>query len=189
MLHHVPEFLPFLRLDNTLLQGYTTFCSIDPLIDTGCVCLLAVVNNAAIIWIYKCLSLCFQILGYILQSKNYSNSIFSFLRNCHAVLHTAVVAQSCPTLCDPMDWGTPGFPVHHHLPELAWTHVHWVSDGIHPSHPLSPTSPAALNPSQHQCLFQRVSSAHQGAKVAASFYIPISSAQGFQFLHILTHTG
>ena len=49
MLHHVPEFLPFLRLDNTLLQGYTTFCSIDPLIDTGCVCLLAVVNNAAII--------------------------------------------------------------------------------------------------------------------------------------------
>ena len=43
------------------------------------------------------------------------------------------VAQSCPTLCNPMDCSTPGFPVHHHLPELAQTHVHWVSDTIQPS--------------------------------------------------------
>ena len=46
------------------------------------------------------------------------------------------VAQSCPTLCDPMDCSTPGLPVHHHLPELTQTHVHWVSDAIQPSHPL-----------------------------------------------------
>ena len=50
------------------------------------------------------------------------------------------VAQLCPTLCDPMDCNTPGFPVLHHLPELAQTHVHRVSDAIKPSHPLSSLS-------------------------------------------------
>ena len=49
-----------------------------------------------------------------------------------------IVVQSCPTLCDPMDCSTPGFPVLHHLMELAQTHVHWVSDAIQPSYPLSP---------------------------------------------------
>ena len=48
------------------------------------------------------------------------------------------VAQSCATLCDPMDCSTPGLPVHHQLPELAQTHVRWVGDAIQPSHPLSP---------------------------------------------------
>ena len=71
----------------------------------------------------------------------------------------------CPTLCDPMDWGTPGFPVHHQLPELAQTHVHWVGDAIQPSHPLPSPSPPALNLSQHQGLFQWVSSSHKVAKV------------------------
>ena len=73
--------------------------------------------------------------------------------------------QSCPTLCDPMDCSMPGLPVHHQLPELARTHVHWVSDAIQPSHPLSSPSPPAFNPSQHQGLFQWVSSLHQVAKV------------------------
>ena len=63
------------------------------------------------------------------------------------------VAQSCPTLCDPMDCSTPGFPVLHQLPELAQTHIHWVSDAIQPSHPLSSTSPPDFNLSQHQGLF------------------------------------
>ena len=74
------------------------------------------------------------------------------------------VAQSCPTLCDPMDYSMPGFPVHHQLPELAQTHVHLVGDGIQPSHPLS--SPfLAFSLSQHQCLFQWVSSLHLVTKV------------------------
>ena len=64
------------------------------------------------------------------------------------------VAQSCPTLCDPMNHSTPGLPVHHQLPEFTETHVHWVSDAIQPSHPLSSPSPPAPNPSQHQSLFQ-----------------------------------
>ena len=73
-------------------------------------------------------------------------------------------AQSCPTLCDPMDCSTPGFPVLNSLPEFAQTHVHWVSDAIQPSHPLSPPSPA-FNFPQHQGLFQWVSSSPQVAKV------------------------
>ena len=64
------------------------------------------------------------------------------------------VTQSCPTLCDPMNHSTPGLPVHHQLPEFTQTHIHRVSDAIQPSHPLSPPSPPALNPSQHQGLFQ-----------------------------------
>ena len=62
------------------------------------------------------------------------------------------VSQSCPTLCDPMNRSTPGLPVHHQLPECTQTHVHWVSDAIQPSHPLSSPSPPAPNPSQHQGL-------------------------------------
>ena len=74
------------------------------------------------------------------------------------------VAQSCLTLCDPMDCSTPGFSVLHQLPELAQTHVHRVGDAIQPSHLLSSPSPSALNLSQHQVLFQWVSSSHQVAK-------------------------
>ena len=56
------------------------------------------------------------------------------------------VAQSCPTLCDPMKRGAPGLPVHHQLPELTQTYVHQVSDAIQPSHPLSSPSPSAPIP-------------------------------------------
>ena len=63
------------------------------------------------------------------------------------------VAQPCPTLCDPMDCSTPGFPVDHQLLELAQIHVHEVGDAIQPSHTLSSPSPPALSLSQHQGLF------------------------------------
>ena len=64
------------------------------------------------------------------------------------------VAQSCLTLCDPMNRSMPGLPVQHQLPEFTQTHVHRVSDTIQPSHPLPSPSPPAPNPSQHQSLFQ-----------------------------------
>ena len=64
------------------------------------------------------------------------------------------VAQSWPTLCDPMNRSTPGLAVHHQVPEFAQTHVHRVGDTIQPSHPLLSPSPPAPNPSQHQGLFQ-----------------------------------
>ena len=73
-------------------------------------------------------------------------------------------AQSCPTLCDPMDCSTPGFPVYHQLLALTQTHVHWVGDAIQPSHPLLSPSLPAFNLSQHLSLFQWVSSSHQVAK-------------------------
>ena len=62
----------------------------------------------------------------------------------------SLVSQSCPTLYSPMDFSTPGFPVHHQLPEPAQTHVHCIDDAIQPSHPLSSPSPPAFNLSQHQ---------------------------------------
>ena len=68
-------------------------------------------------------------------------------------LQFSSVAQSCLTLCDPIDRSTPGLPVHHQFPESTQTHVHWVSDAIQPSHSLPSPSPPVLNLSQHQGLF------------------------------------
>ena len=73
----------------------------------------------------------------------------------HLVIFS-LVALSCPTLCNPMDGSTPGFPGHHQLPELAQTHVHQVDDVIQPSHPLSSPSPSTFKLFQHQGLFQWV---------------------------------
>ena len=79
-------------------------------------------------------------------------------------LQFSSVAQSCPTLCDPMNHSTPGLPVHHQLPEFTQTHVHRVSVAIQPSHPLSSPSPPAPNPSQYQSLFQWVNLSHEWPK-------------------------
>ena len=81
------------------------------------------------------------------------------------VIQFISVTQSCLTLCDCMDCSMPGLPVHHQLLEFTQTHVHGVGDAIQPSHPLSCHSPPAFNLSQHQGLFQWVSSSHQVAKV------------------------
>ena len=75
------------------------------------------------------------------------------------------VTKWCPTLCDPMDCSVPGLSVPHYLLEFAQVHVHWISDAIQPSHPLSLSSPSAFNLSQYQSLFQWVSCSHQVAKV------------------------
>ena len=72
------------------------------------------------------------------------------MRHSKNYLQFSSVTQSCPTLCDPMNYSTPGLPVHHQLSEFTQTHVHQVSDTIQPSHPLSSPSPPAHNPSQHQ---------------------------------------
>ena len=82
-----------------------------------------------------------------------------------SVIQFRSVAQSCPTLCDPINHSTPGLPVHQQLLEFTQTHVHQVGDAIQTSHPLSSPSPPAHNPSQHQGLFQWVNSSHQVAKV------------------------
>ena len=74
------------------------------------------------------------------------------------------LTKSYPTFLTPWDCSMPGFPIVHYLPEFAQTHVHWVDDAIQPSHPLSPSFPPNLNPSQHQGLFQWVGSFHQVPK-------------------------
>ena len=92
------------------------------------------------------------------------------------------VIQSCPTLCDPMDCSTSGFPVHHHLPELAQTHVHWVGDAIQPSCPLLSPSPSALDLSQHQGIFQWVSSSsgdHSTGASASASVLPMNIQDWF----------
>ena len=91
--------------------------------------------------------------------------ILNLLLRVLGLLQFSSVAQSCPTLCDPMDCSMPGLPVHHQLPEFTQTRVCWVSDAIQPSHPLlSPPLPT-FNLSQHQGLFKWVGSLHQVAKV------------------------
>ena len=100
-------------------------------------CILIVVEQQGWIWLY--------------QTPNKEKVQFSS------------VSQSCPTLCDPMDCSTPDFPVYYQLPESTH-HVHWVSDAIQPSHPLSSPSHPTFNISQNQGLFQWVSSLYQGGQ-------------------------
>ena len=98
------------------------------------------------------------------QEKNVhcpSESPFSSVQ-----LNRSVVSK----FCSPMNHSMPGLPVHHQLLESTHTHVHWVGDVIQPSHPLSSPSPPALNLSQHQGLFQWVSSSRQVAKVLEFFF-------------------
>ena len=103
---------------------------------------------AQIVFLFKCASAP-KLLSYFFKSP----------------LQFSSVSQSCPTLCDSMNRSMPGLPVHHQLLEFTQTHIHWVSDAIKPSHPLSFPSPPAFNLSQHQGLFKWVSSSHQEAKV------------------------
>ena len=76
----------------------------------------------------------------------------------------SLVTQSCPTLCDTMNCSMLGLPVHHQLPELTQTHVHWIDDAIQPSYPLSFPCPPTFNHSQNQGLFKWINSSHQVAK-------------------------
>ena len=89
-----------------------------------------------------------------LTSPALAGSIYT--TNANWEVQFSSVAQSCPTLCDPMNCSTPGLPVHHQLPEFTQTHIHRVRDAIQPSHSLSCPSPSAPDPSQHQSLFQWV---------------------------------
>ena len=91
----------------------------------------------------------------LVQSRrSYSANMFVFLLSLYLgvellgrvlTLCFSSVAQSCPTLCDPVDCSMPGLPVHHQLPEFTQTHVHRVGDAIQPSHPLSSPSPPFFN--------------------------------------------
>ena len=93
--------------------------------------------------------------------------LFTKVSKCISIsfIQFSLIAQSCPTLCDPMDCSTPGLSVHHQLPEFTQTHVYWVRDAIQPSSPLSSPSLSTFNLSQHQGIFKWVNSSHMVAKV------------------------
>ena len=97
-----------------------------------------------------------------LENATLKTMNLTFYRYCNLLPFSSVQSLS-PTLCDPKDCSMPGLPVHHQLPEFTQTHVHRVGDSIQPSHLLSSPSPPVLNLSQHQGLFQWVSSSHQVA--------------------------
>ena len=105
---------------------------------------------------YPCLSISFHVPGCLSYSPLQYQQFF----------YCCSVTQLGPIICDPMDCSMPGLPVHHQLPELTQTHVHWVGDAIQPSHhPLLSPSPPAFKLSQHQGLFKWVRSSHQVAKL------------------------
>ena len=83
----------------------------------------------------------------------------------YGLVQFSSVAQSCLTLCDPMNGSMPGLPVHHQLPEFTQTPVHLVSDAIQPSHPRSSPSSPDPNPSLHESIFQWINSSHEVARV------------------------
>ena len=120
-------------------------------------------------WESSSLSRIFLISKFLRVERRWGDKTHFFLRffqlRIPCQYQFSSVAQSCPTLCDPMNPSTPGLPLHHQLPEFTQTHVHRVGDAIQPSHPLSSPSPPAPNPSQHQNLFQWVNSSHEVARV------------------------
>ena len=122
-----------------------------------CIFFLRIFDHSSSVILFFLMELSLRDWYSSLLSLSFSCSLSRFL------FQFSSVAQSCLTLCDPMDCSTPGLPVHHQLPEF--THVHWVGDAIQLSHPLSSPSPLTFNLSQHQGLFKGVSSWHQVAKV------------------------
>ena len=120
--------------------------------------------------ILKCITgfyFCCGRFFYFIFYGNKANELLALILECisSVIIQFSSVIQSCLTLCDPMDYSTPGLPVHHQLLELAQTHVHVVGDAVQPSHPLLSPSPPVFNSSQHQGLFQWVSSSHHMDKV------------------------
>ena len=116
--------------------------------------------------------MCQNIIFYFISAKIHNRkTVSTYAKNWQFYLlrwlQFSSVAQSCPTLCDPMDCSMPGFPVHQQFPEPTQTQVH----GVQPSHPLLSPSPPAFSLSQHQGLFQWVCSLHQVAKVLEFIFI------------------
>ena len=112
-------------------------------------------------------------------------NIYIHIKTCIWMLIVVVQSLSYVRLCDPMYCSMPGFPVLHHLPELAQTHVHWLSDAIQTFHPLSSPSPPAINLPQHQSLFLKIqlfTSGGQSIGASASASVLPMNIQGWFLL-------
>ena len=135
-----------------MVGGKVVVIKVNPLIEV--VCVLAVLMDVNYAFFLSCrmhTNICTHT-----QKRTHVKKVNRFYQ-CQfpvVMLHYSSVAQSCPTLCDPMSHSMPGLPVHHQLLEFTQTYVHEVSDAIQPSHPLSSPSPPALNLSQNRGLFK-----------------------------------
>ena len=116
--------------------------------------------------------------GFPFPSPTILKSFLKFLRTivCFSCACCCSVAESCLTVCNPMDCSTPGLPVPHHRLKFAQAHFHWINDTIQPSHSLLPTSPSAFNLFQHQGLFQP---SGQSIGASASASVLLMSSQGW----------
>ncbi|CAI9153443.1 unnamed protein product [Rangifer tarandus platyrhynchus] len=153
LLFATPTGSPFSKL--CILSAQNAFWTLDQQVKPESQMFVSIFNLFIFIGLFveKCLNWQFILI--------YCFPIPLFFRS----VQFSSVAQSCLTLCDPLNRSTPGLPVHHQLPETTQTHVHRVDDAIQPSHPLLSPFPPALDLSQHQGLFKGVSSSHQVAKV------------------------
>ena len=129
----------------------------------------SILSETASSWPNKFTSISIYSVVFYLRHISVSETLFSEtgigMSGQTSSVQFSSVAQSCPTVCNPMDHSTPSLPVYHQLPEFTQTHLHRVGDAIQPSYPLSSPSPPAPNPSQHQSLFQWVNSSHEASKV------------------------
>ena len=113
-------------------------------------------SHVAVLFFYYAMTFYYVLYNLSLLMRQFWKR--GYLNGKFSSVQSSSVAQSCPTLCNPMNHSMPGFPVHHQIPESTQTHAHYISDAIQPSHPLSSPPPLALNLSQHQGLFKWVSS-------------------------------
>ena len=160
------------KLNSQNNQNYKLLCILQNILHT--------LNNNE--WYNK---ECIAFLWYWLYWK-FQSFLFNIKRE--SLVQFSSVTQSCLILCNPVDCSMPGLSVHHQLLEFTQTHVHWVGDAIHPSHPLSSPSPPTFNLSQNQGLFKWVSSSHQVAKVL-EFQLQHQSSNEYQDWFPLGWTG
>ena len=154
VLHCLPELVKFMSVESVMLSNHLILCRPFLLLPS-------IFPRIRVFFHIRGQSIGAPASGSVLPMMTAQGWFPLGLTGLISLLSSSV--QSCPTLCDPMDYSTLGLPVHHQLPEFTQMHVHWVGDAIQPSPPLS-SSPPAFNLSQHQSLFQWVSSSHQVAK-------------------------
>ena len=151
------SFIKFMSIESLMLSNNLILCHSFLLLPSIFPSTRVFSNKSSALHLAKILELqLYLLLATIFPNSTWFSDVISSVHS--------LTLESCPTLCDPMDSSTPDFPVHHQLPELTQTLIYRVSDAIQPSHPLLSFSPSAFNLSQHQGLFQWVSSSHQVAK-------------------------
>ena len=152
---HSPHLKAFTRLSPYSVEVQWHACSASPSIQ--CQAQLVVTDHLT----FHCMACFSQMCPRLFKRKRKRKKKNHSLRGDQF----SWVTQACPALCYPMNRSKPDLPVHHQLPWVTQTHVHWVGDTIHPSHLLTSPSPPALNHFQQQDAFKWASSSHHGAKL------------------------